>query len=308
MSEAAPLLAVNSVASSRAKERCLLVGVLVLAALLAAALAALLSVLFALWPAPPSLVPDKRACNDNGIRTQWAATGCECFQCWQGPTCAQAIVNCTIDATVAQAGMYEEAFESMAPEAQRALAPHTVPAWWQMAYQMPFVVPSPWASSSPLLERVWNTLAALHDNQGNLDTSGKSLVWGCGSTQVIRSLMYAASRRAGRPLWLVARAPFYATFKLWAQENSYGTTLGFTQRTDLNPADVVEIVTWPNNPDGAQYPPLYPNAQVFPLRSFGACRILSISCSLSFTISSTTGRLRSRGVWSGSTLMQPCFP
>lgn len=79
------------------------------------------------------MLPDKAHCNHKGILSSWSRM-CECFECWGGPTCAVEMANCTLDVTVAQAGMFEEYFESLPIDAQRLLSPRAFPSWWQVSF------------------------------------------------------------------------------------------------------------------------------------------------------------------------------
>lgn len=211
------------------------------------------------------------------------------------------MLNCSVDVTVANAGMFEEYFENLSLNDQKKLAT-TFPSWVVMSYQSPFVEPSPWGG--PISKKTHSTLTALHAAAGNYKTEGKTLIWGSGSTQVIRSLMVAASARAKKSLWLYAKPPYYPTFRAWCAEDSFDSCLGVTNRTDLNPSDVVELVTWPNNPDGEMYAAVYPNASLvihdlvyYWQSSFrNATTVLDLDAAV-FSMSKMTGHASSRFGW-----------
>jgi hypothetical protein len=206
----------------------------------------------------PSVLPLFDKCSGNGFVEPDVMT-CECFDCFTGPDCKVQVVNCSIDATTADAGMYEEYFERHAASSAALFRPLDIPAWYRPPYQPPFVMPSRFAT--PFASRVYKSVSALHASVGNFNTAGKTLIMGSGSTQVIRALLAVAAQRAGHPLWVYARPPYYSAFKGWADENP-ARTFGLTNRTDLPADQVVEIVTWPGNPDGQMSPPAYPNASM----------------------------------------------
>jgi hypothetical protein len=59
---------------------------------------------------------------------------------------------------------------------------------------------------------------------------------------VIRALLQSIAAKEGRPMYVYARAPYYPVFVVWANDNPRVSV--FTNATDLDPKDVIEIVTW----------------------------------------------------------------
>ncbi len=196
-----------------------------------------------------ALSPQKDWCSYHGV-FQPDVKECLCWSCWVGPNCSS-WSPCSIDATVADGGIFTEYWEDQNPESLEL----TIPVWYRNEYMAPFVIPP---VTTPFNVKLRDSIVSLHLAAGNADTTGRALVVGDGSTEVVRALLYGLAKLAGRPFFLYARPPFYPTFRVWANQNPL--VGNFTNRTDLDPADVIEIVTYPNNPDGLQHPPVYPTA------------------------------------------------
>jgi L-tryptophan---pyruvate aminotransferase len=196
-----------------------------------------------------AISPNKDWCSYHGV-FQPDVESCLCWSCWTGPNCSS-WSPCSIDATVADGGIFTEYWEDENPEALQL----TIPIWYRNEYMAPFAIPP---YTTPFNLKLQESVFDLHRVVGNANTTDRVLIFGDGSTEVIRAILYALAKNAGRPFMIYARPPYYPAFRNWANQNpSIGN---FTNRTDLDPADVVEILTYPNNPDGMQYPPVYPTA------------------------------------------------
>eukprot|EP00056_Hartaetosiga_gracilis_P019955 m.16832 g.16832 ORF g.16832 m.16832 type:complete len:464 (+) comp8057_c0_seq1:72-1463(+) len=208
---------------------------------------------------------------------------CECFQCFEGEWCEKSIANCTVDVSVADGYIFEDYFVKNWNSPNLVV---TLPTWYRMTYQRPMVMPT------SLNNLITKTIFDLHKSVGNADVGSGlrlvlpsthvsepkgtrqhagagneengnvdavSLMIGTGSTMVLRALIATMAKMEGKQMNLVARAPYYPMFKFWAQENPIWTA--WSNRTDLDPSTVIEIVTYPNNPDGKKCPPMYPDAK-----------------------------------------------
>jgi hypothetical protein len=61
-------------------------------------------------------------------------------------------------------------------------------------------------------------------------------------------------------LYVFLHARYYPNFEYYGDENP--DTANFSRDvTGVDPSMLVEIVTYPNNPDGVYYPPLHPTAK-----------------------------------------------
>lgn len=243
--------------------------------------------------------PNTAACSNNGF-LEPVTTVCVCYDCFSGDSCAELVPNCTVDVSVANAGMYDEYFEKLSQDEQEIFST-TITSWYRPAYQPPFVIPAPF--DTPLSKKIFNSIVSFHKKVGNYQTDGKTMILGNGSTQVIRALLYAASFKAGKPLNVYARPPYYPAFNNWASENP-SVVLGMTNRTDLSPDSVVEIVTWPGNPNGYLDPPAYNNTAVLTIydfvyywpHSFNNIQLMDVDCAV-FSMSKMSGHASSRVGW-----------
>ena len=54
--------------------------------------------------------PQVVECSNNGFLLE---NECSCFDCWEGSSCETLTPNCTVDASVANAGIYEQYFDDL---------------------------------------------------------------------------------------------------------------------------------------------------------------------------------------------------
>ena len=76
----------------------------------------------------------------------------------------------------------------------------------------------------------------------------------------MRLVLASIASTEGHPMVVTARAPYYPNFEDWGDENPLRSKF-MANVTGVDPSRLVEVVTYPNNPDGEFYPPLYPNAK-----------------------------------------------
>eukprot|EP01108_Squamamoeba_japonica_P007921 TRINITY_DN6886_c0_g1_i1.p1 TRINITY_DN6886_c0_g1~~TRINITY_DN6886_c0_g1_i1.p1 ORF type:complete len:408 (+),score=53.70 TRINITY_DN6886_c0_g1_i1:113-1336(+) len=188
-------------------------------------------------------------CNGNGV-FEPDAKQCECFDCFRGADCADFGEDCVLDAGQANGEMMAQYWDNQTDPWRIQ-----IPSYYRTSYEPSQIIQDGGNSTSGLTRLARTTLDNLHAVIGNANTTGRALVLGNGATQLIQAFIAALSEKAGKPLWVYTKAPFYPTFKVFAERSKW--SLGFTQRTDLNPADVVEIITQPNNPDGRYDTPVY---------------------------------------------------
>eukprot|EP00055_Hartaetosiga_balthica_P013402 m.68710 g.68710 ORF g.68710 m.68710 type:complete len:458 (-) comp8254_c0_seq1:3852-5225(-) len=227
--------------------------------------------------------PQTARCSEHGLFL-FDVNECECFQCYSGSSCEKLDNNCTLDVSVADGYIFEDYFVKNWDSPSLVV---TVPAWYRMTYQRPMVMPT------YLNSLITKTIFDLHKAVGNanvgrglqlvLPNGGSegahhkvlqqpklqqpkiqspdtpSLMIGTGSTMVLRALIATMAQMQGKQMNVVARAPCYPMFKYWAEENPVWSV--WSNRTDLDPSTVIEIVTYPNNPDGEKHAPLYPDAK-----------------------------------------------
>lgn len=104
-----------------------------------------------------------------------------------------------------------------------------------------------------LQPQLGDAIKRLHRVVGNAVTEDRHIVVGTGSTQLLMAALYALSSPADRhPVSLVAAAPFYSGYKDQAEFLRSGL---YKWEGDAHTFDkdgpYIEVVTSPNNPDGA---------------------------------------------------------
>jgi Allinase len=116
---------------------------------------------------------------------------------------------------------------------------------------------------APYLEKA---IVDFHALVGNANAKDKHVVLGTGCTLLYAAAMFAGQRLYGRGgpsgyINVFAKAPYYDGYRTWA-DITPGVTR-FTQAMNLTAEEqeaTVEIVTYPNNPDGVLRKSVYPAA------------------------------------------------
>ncbi|KAJ6725632.1 BIFUNCTIONAL ASPARTATE AMINOTRANSFERASE AND GLUTAMATE/ASPARTATE-PREPHENATE AMINOTRANSFERASE-RELATED [Salix purpurea] len=104
-----------------------------------------------------------------------------------------------------------------------------------------------------LQPQLGDAIKGLHRAVGNAVTDGRHFVVGTGSTQLFMAAIYAlSSPSASHPVSLVAAAPYYSGYKDQAEFLRSGLyKWEGDARTFDKDGPYIEVVTSPNNPDGA---------------------------------------------------------
>ncbi|XP_061986320.1 tryptophan aminotransferase-related protein 1-like [Populus nigra] len=103
------------------------------------------------------------------------------------------------------------------------------------------------------LPQLGDAIKGLHRVVGNAVPDGRHIVVGTGSTQLLMAALYAlSSPSTSHPVSLVAAAPYYSGYKDQAEFLLSGL---YKWEGDAHTFDkdgpYIEVVTSPNNPDGA---------------------------------------------------------
>ncbi|KAK2997687.1 hypothetical protein RJ639_024950, partial [Escallonia herrerae] len=154
---------------------------------------------------------------------------CECNSCFGGPNCSEVIAGCPADVDSAV----------------------LIPGWHRMSYSF-----NDNSSISQELEKLIRKVHAIAKNA----VTGRFIVFGAGSTQLLNAAVHALSMdNPSPPSAVVASVPFYPKLKVsYKQQTDFFSSLGYKFYGDTsmykNPSDVstnaIEFVTSPNNPDG----------------------------------------------------------
>jgi len=98
-------------------------------------------------------------------------------------------------------------------------------------------------------------LRKLHRIYGNYNTTGRYLLFGTGAINLMNAYIAAVTAiRGNRPQILYAKPPYYYFYSLLCQIQN----CTFTTSETLDPSNMIEGVTEPNNPDGFSRSPFYP--------------------------------------------------
>jgi aspartate/methionine/tyrosine aminotransferase len=176
-----------------------------------------------------------------------------CFACFYGHNCAQfnESAACLVDASRNYFLLWQSYFEAPSfPES-------TVPSSWAMPYQS--------FDSRGVVPPLEDSIRALHKQAGNADPDGKQLLLCNGARGCTLALFYAMNMvygpAAGGPLQIFSRAPYFTLNPLLVPLAATGAATDAVWNASANPNDQmsVELLTSPNNPDGALQRPLVRN-------------------------------------------------
>lgn len=91
----------------------------------------------------------------------------------------------------------------------------------------------------------------------NAETDGYYIVYGHGGTQMINAASYALALVNGKKLPVFAQIPYYNQYPAWAQFNALNNYWNSSLYQNNYQNDIIEFVTYPNNPDGSLRVPYY---------------------------------------------------
>ncbi|KAL7154560.1 hypothetical protein ABFS83_03G009600 [Erythranthe nasuta] len=168
---------------------------------------------------------------------------CECNTCYGGSDCSVFSTDCSADANSGDPLFLEPFWMEHA-----ASSAVLIPGWHRMSYSFP--------DKSFISQQLENHIRQVHNIAKNAITKGKYIVFGGGSTQLLAAAVYALSMNLSSPASVVESAPYYPLYRL---QTNYFQNVHFKFDEDVSlpnnssyntEANVIEIVTSPNNPDG----------------------------------------------------------
>ncbi|XXG56140.1 hypothetical protein AAC387_Pa03g3635 [Persea americana] len=154
----------------------------------------------------------------DGIGSSHGEPACECYACYAGSDCSELLPDCPADADGGDP-LFLEPFWMQRAESSAVM----VSGWHRMSYQI---------------------------------TTGKFILFGDGSTQLINAAVHALSHKySSSPTSVVAAVPYYGAYE--AQTNLFnsedyrwkGDAFQWKNTSDSS-VNSIEFVTSPNNPDG----------------------------------------------------------
>eukprot|EP00257_Ricinus_communis_P007635 XP_002524354.2 tryptophan aminotransferase-related protein 4 [Ricinus communis] len=169
---------------------------------------------------------------------------CECYACFKGPDCSEAIPDCEVDADSGDP-IFLEPFWLKHPASSAIL----VPGWHRMSYEF--------NDGSLISKELETQIRKLHTVVGNAKTDGRYIIFGAGATHLLNAAVHALSsyNNPSSPSRVVASVPYYPVYKEqteFFQSEDYkfsGDTLSWKNSVDSS-SKYIELVTSPNNPDG----------------------------------------------------------
>jgi hypothetical protein len=223
---------------------------------------------------------------------------CECNDCYTGPACENRSAVCVLPLlSVGQPYLLQQFWQSLPGNGTTAPAGSVrIDPGFRCAYQYPaifppenFPLPPPynigydlWLQLPGIGPTLDATIRAMHKHVGNVETDGRYIVVGTGASTLFQAAIYAYSKLRRAPQKVVARAPrydMYSSYYVVTHNPSVAQWNASTQPTDAN---VVELLTHPNNPDGRPRlrGPLVPNASQIHDLVYYWCATFAVVCLL----------------------------
>lgn len=198
-----------------------------------------------------------KECSGNGyLYVEDTALGmpqqCECLGCFTGKSCETFDESCTLNSLLVDESAFAPWFRTFASK-QVSMS---IGADYHYDYLAApsYLRPGTGDRITGYLE---NVIFDLHAAVAHLPfkAMGYKIVTGAGALQVLSALVHSLGHRQGMKVY--CEPPYFDEFPNIA--NAIGNT-SFTTKTNLNDDEVIEILTYPNNPNGKHYPTRYANA------------------------------------------------
>jgi U3 small nucleolar RNA-associated protein 4 len=193
-----------------------------------------------LWTLPAS--KSTVSCSSHGIY-QTDVAGCQCLECWSGEHCENEVPNCVVDLGLG-APLYSQEYWL-----QQDLSV-SIDFGYRSSYVKDLDTPIPPETNTGIVGLVNQKIRKLHETFGNYNTNDSYLVLGAGGLAIIHAAVFGYSEIIGGPILLYAKPPYYTGFPgVCMYLRNYCTWINEINNS-TNISQVVEIVTYPNNPDG----------------------------------------------------------
>ncbi|RZC90108.1 hypothetical protein C5167_044735 [Papaver somniferum] len=171
---------------------------------------------------------------------------CECNSCYYGSDCSQFSADCPANADSGDP-LFLEPFWVKHAESSAVM----VSGWHRMSYKFGY------ENGTFISKELERHIQKLHAMVGNANSTGKFMVFGAGSTQLLNAAIYALSPQdPPSPTRIVGSIPFFPVYK--SQTEFYnsknfeweGDTSMWKKKSFPPSVNFIEFVTSPNNPDG----------------------------------------------------------
>ncbi|KAI3914297.1 hypothetical protein MKW92_037375 [Papaver armeniacum] len=182
---------------------------------------------------------------------------CECNSCYYGSDCSQFSTDCPANADSGDP-LFLEPFWVKHAESSAVM----VSGWHRMSYKFGY------ENGTFISKELERHIRKLHGMVGNANSTGKFMVFGAGSTQLLNAAIYALSPQdPPSPTRIVGSIPFFPVYK---SQTEFYNSKNFEWEGDtsiwkkkLLPPSVnfIEFVTSPNNPDGKLKDPVLRQGQ-----------------------------------------------
>ncbi|KAL6311298.1 hypothetical protein AAG906_000873 [Vitis piasezkii] len=224
---------------------------------------------------------------------------CECNTCFEGPDCSQFSPHCAADVESGDPLFLEPFWMQHA-----ASSAVVVMGWHRMSYS--------YSDRSTISQELDKLIRKLHALVGNANVTGRFIVFGAGSTQLLNAAVHALSpHNSSEPAKVVATIPYYPAYK--SQTEFFDSvhfhfegdaSMYMNSSTSNTTSTFIEFVTSPNNPDGKLSKAVLrgPNIKAIYDRAYYWPHFTPIPAPadddlMLFTISKLTGHAGSRFGW-----------
>jgi len=216
---------------------------------------------------------------------------CECYPCASGDQCEVVPDSCNVTAMGGNPLLFQEYWSN--PKLNNFEETQTlVQADYRTGY--PPVV-------GGIQKVLFPTIQKLHELYGNANATGRHIILGGGCTQLIHAVSYAFSITAKNQKTIFAQAPYYDGYAIAADLDPARLVFNDSLNQEDN-KDIIEFVTYPNNPDGKWRSPVYDNSHyvydsVYYWHSLVDVEVMLDVPIVLFSMSKATGHAGSRLGW-----------
>eukprot|EP01083_Nonionella_stella_P039481 107364_1 len=180
---------------------------------------------------------------------------CECYECYSGANCEVPETDCMLSAASGQPFLLSEYWTKQRQD--NKIPSLSIPIDWRMPYDRELIGPFHETAKDGLASELSQIIRRIHAKYNNVNITNTSLIFGQGASQLTTAAFYAYSRLKGKKITAFAANPYYFGY----DEICYAVgeyQCQFNASLDLKHEDnIVEIVTFPNNPDGWEREQVY---------------------------------------------------
>jgi hypothetical protein len=188
----------------------------------------------------------KLSCNGKGRIYVDEQDVCSCYQCYLGDRCETYNTNCTIDNAIGNPLIFQEFWDQVNQEI-------TIKDSYRIGYNFDNSKLS--VKKNLKKDSIFNLHQTFQNIEFNRTMINRTIVIGT-EASLLQASLWAIKRKANVPkMTIFAKTPFYSYYSDFTKlvrffyYLQYPQDFTFSTEENLDPSNLIEIVTSPNNPD-----------------------------------------------------------